>query len=86
MDFSIQEEWSCSLVPGAPKKPGRFTDTVTFFTNAEDFSSHNAATGQTYNFCDVATWFEVRLQVLLAAGWGPQCALADAVSVDRPPH
>ena len=79
----IKETWLCNLMDRAPTLPSTFVVNNTFYSYAEEIDKTQSFKRRTFNFVGAKSWRDVGLQILAAAGWRPDCAVADTISCSK---
>ena len=82
-DTDLGEEW-IHFTPGSLNAPGEELQVESlYYTDPRIFRQHRELRAQTYSFGASASWYTVGLQVLVAAGWRPDCTAPEHVNVGR---
>ena len=79
-EIVINEKWICNMLRGAPTLPSEVLVDSIFYSYADEINKDQSFKRKTYNFVSTKNWKDVGLQVLVAAGWRPDCTIADRIS------
>ena len=79
----IPEAWCVSFLPECPTILTPYLAASTYHTSPDVLPEESAAGVRTYTFDGASGWFEVGLQVFLAAGWRPDCAVTEGYNSVR---
>ena len=82
-DFVMQECWFCCILEGLPAAPEEYKVASTFHTTAKEAETNPHLKEATYNFVGAVSWNEVGLQLLIAAGWRPDCAMGHTENIEK---
>ena len=79
----LQERWYHMPLAVKPKRGGVCTVGSVYHADTKIFRDTPLLKAQTYTFGGVQTWYEIGLQILLAADWRPDCTRVDQTNIKR---
>ena len=82
-EYDVRQERNYTHLNRVPVLPDRFLVSSVFSTNASEIHPLTSFKEQAYNFRGTFTWFETGLQILSAAGRGPDCPTPDDVNTGK---